>query len=442
MFRECSNLVYLPDTMFSNITALASSETTSMAVMFRGCSKLKKIPTGILNQTKVTSGSELFSGCILLTNSDNHLNSFLLNNFSNNEKLTTLYRLFYGSGITGIPDGSFQNCPALTDISSTFYNCKGISVLPYDMFAGCTAITSAGDIFNGSSITAIPIGLMKDGTTNLCSGNTIFYNCTSMSGAIPEDFLMNVKMQTCYGIFYNCTKLTGTIPSNFLKSSSGLIKNLSVAFQNCVGITGFTNNIWNISDLSSITEFQVCFSGSGIIQIPSIFGALNFTNVVNANNMFGSCKSLVSIPDNFMPNAINVTNIAGMFNNCLSLLSVPVNFMTNSPKIILGNYVFGNCTKMVGTIDTNFLSASVLLNIVETMFYNCLLLNGIATGNIFERLTNGNSTNMKQLFSGCTNYTGVLPALWSLYPSNTNHSSCFGNCINASNYSSVPTGWK
>jgi hypothetical protein len=49
--------------------------------------------------------------------------------------------------------------------------------------------------------------------------------------------------------------------------------------------------------------------------------------------------------------------------------------------------------------------------------------------------------NVQYLFYGCSYITSALPALWTRSPLPTSYTYCFRNCTQASNYSSVPSGW-
>lgn len=52
-----------------------------------------------------------------------------------------------------------------------------------------------------------------------------------------------------------------------------------------------------------------------------------------------------------------------------------------------------------------------------------------------------NLSNVDKMFYGCSGITGPVPELW-LNPQYTNHSETFYGCVNASNYSSIPSSWK
>ena len=53
------------------------------------------------------------------------------------------------------------------------------------------------------------------------------------------------------------------------------------------------------------------------------------------------------------------------------------------------------------------------------------------------------ASNLEGTFYQCTNITGAVPELWNIpeYQS-INHMYCFRGCVNASNYSSIPSDWK
>ena len=48
------------------------------------------------------------------------------------------------------------------------------------------------------------------------------------------------------------------------------------------------------------------------------------------------------------------------------------------------------------------------------------------------------------MFTGCSNVTSAVPTFWIQFPSipSYDYEECFAGCTKASNYASIPAGWK
>lgn len=464
MFSDCSELIYVADSMFSNCNLVGTG--TNIGYMFNKCVKLKKVPVGVCKIAKSVNLAYFLYECSLINNSDGSLDNFLLSNLVDNSYLTTAERMFQNTGLTRVPDGILVNCPKLGPVHSMFLGTKLTSV-PSGMLAGCTALTYLTSMFQDiKTLLALPLNFIPDGTVNACECINVFSGCTDISGTIPSDFMKNVKASNCDYLFNNCTNLTGVIPSNFISASSGIIKEAMAVFYN-TGITGFENNIWNIADFSKVTSFHSIFYASKITELPTCFYLCSFDSLTTIEK-FAQNSSITIIQDNFMTSTPKLTYTGFAFDTCTNLISVGKNFINNAPLLTSTQYCFNGCTNLV-SISTGFISNSPLLDNIQFMFQNDTSLTGVIpvdflnnstklmqfrslffktkiTGiepnNIFTRLTLGASAHFMQIFCGCTYFTGALPELWTLYPSNNDKYQCFNGCVNASNWASVPAIWR
>lgn len=278
--------------------------------------------------------------------------------------------------------------------------------------------------------------------TKLCNCNGLFTNCSSLQ-SIPNDFMRYSKVGNFAHAFNGCSNLVGMIPSNLLLLSSGFITHLYNTFYNCSKITGFENNVWNVTDFSNTLEMQNMFSGSGITNIPLVFcDNSTFTKLTRCESMFSRTK-IVNIPNNFMNNCPLLTRCYDLFGGVTTLTSIPNGLFENCPKITLANAFFTNCSNLTGNIPVSFLRNSVLIT-GSNFIFNNTKVTGIESGNIFERLTSAsNLLDFKLMFFNCTNFTGSLPQFWILYPNvtSTNKQNTFSNCYNSSNWYKVPISW-
>ena len=153
MFRECSNLVTIPELDTSNVITMES--------MFNGCIKLISIPE--LNTSNVINMSNMFYYCQKLTSIPE----------LDTSNVTDMQYMFYRcNNLTSIPLLDTSN---VTDMSSMFRNCPKLNTIP-------------------------PIN-----TSNVTTMYYMFYECTNLV-TIPELDTSNVTdMQY---MFSYCNKLT------------------------------------------------------------------------------------------------------------------------------------------------------------------------------------------------------------------------------------------
>ena len=328
-FYGCKNM--------ASVTLL-ESVTTIGSYAFSGCSSL----TGITIPESVTSiGSSAFSGCSSLTDvsitdmdawcridfGDSYatpmrcaqnirLNGSKIASVTVPEGVTELNYTFDGfkdlirvmlpKSLTGIGEGTFDNCTSLTSVtfagdsqlttigSSAFCNCTslisvtipdGVTSIGNDAFSGCSSLTgitlpeSVTSIGSGafswcSSLTGITL---PEGVTSI--GDEAFYQCSSLTGITIPEGVTSIEDEA----FYQCSSLTGiTIPEGVTSIGND-------AFYRCSSLTGITVP-------ESVTSIgSDAFSGCS--SLPSITVPKSVTSI--GSGAFSYCDALadVSITD-------------------------------------------------------------------------------------------------------------------------------------------------
>ena len=309
-------------------------------------------------------------------------------------------------GVTAIPDGAFDNCPNLCNVTipdsvttigaSAFHGCDsltsmsipdGVTFIGDSAFRGCGRLTN---ITIPDSVTHIGWRVFSD-CSRLTSiavneGNFVYHsdgNClietqskTLIAGCetsvIPADGSVTSIGDSA---FYGCDRLTNiTIPDSV--TSIG-----DEAFYNCDSLTSVTipDSVTSIgdyafSDCDSLSNVTI---GDGIsfINVYVFEGCSSLTSIVIPDSVtsisgwaFRDCDSLtsVTIPD-------SVTSIGdSAFSGCDSLTSIAVNE---------GNFVYhseGNClietkskTLIVGCGTSVIPADGSVTSIGDYAFYNC-----------------------------------------------------------------------
>ena len=146
MFEGCTNLVNL------NLSNFNTTSVTNMNMMFRKCNNLRQLEISGFDTSNVTNMSYMFQNCISLTNLD--------------------FPSFDTSNVINMP-AMFQNCRSLISLDLFNFNTSKVTLMN-SIFFGCTNLKTiyVSDLWNMSNVT---------------NSENMFYNCSSLTGAVPFD---------------------------------------------------------------------------------------------------------------------------------------------------------------------------------------------------------------------------------------------------------------
>ena len=323
---------------------------TNCSQMFKDKSNLTTITFNDgFNASSVTNMSSMFAGCNGLTNLN--LSSF------NTCNVTNMSSMFEGcSGLSSLNISSF-NTSYVTNMSSMFAGCNGLTNLNLSSFNTCN-VTNMSSMFEGCS------GLSS---LNISSFNTSYV--TNMSS-----------------MFEGCSRIGSLNLSSFNTSN---VTNMSRMFKNCFTYHQYHDEGVHIENLdlsnfntSSVTDMSEMFSGCAWILSPDELeigglrsinlSSFNTSNVTNMSGMFKGCYYLSSLNlSNF--NTRNVTDMSYMFYQTSINISqeyvmdgVPhglsnldlSNFNTSSVTNM--SYMFGNCIRISSLNLSQFNMSNVI----------------------------------------------------------------------------------
>ena len=365
----------------------AKARPTSTAFWFYGALKLEEI-TGLeyLNTSEVTDMSSTFLNCKLLINLDvSHFNT---------SKVTNMSRMFSNcSELTSLNVSNF-NTSNVTTMNQMFYNCSGITSLNVSNF-NTSNVTDMIRMFSGCS-----------GLTSLNVSNFNTSNVTSM-----------------YDMFANCSSLPSLNVTNFDTSN---VKSMASMFSDCSGLTSL--NVSNF-DTSNVMYMNSMFSGCSRLTSLNVSN-FDTSNVTSMHHMFSGCSSLTSLNvTNF--DTSNVNHMASMFNNCSGLTSLNVtNFDTG--KVMDMSYMFAGCSGLTSLDLSNFNTSNVTnMCAMFTLCYNLKTLK-------ISSFDTGKVTSMDGMFNSCNELTSLDVSLFNT--SNVTNMTCmFSFCckltsLNLSNF--------
>ena len=331
---------------------------------FRGCSHLTSIPNGLFdNNPAVTDFNSCFRDCSSITSIPAGL-------FDNNPKVGVFGTCFYGcSNITSIPAGLFDNNPEVTVFSACFHGCSNIASIPAGLFANNPKVTDFSSCFHScSNITSIPAGLF-DNNPAVTGFSSCFFGCSKLT-SIPNGLFDNNPAVTDFAsCFYGCSNLT-SIPNGLFDNNPKVTKFAS-CFCSCSNLTSIPDGLFDNNP--DVTSFSCCFWRCSKLQsIPSgLFR--NNSKVTDFHMTFFECN-LSDIPVDIFTNCSAVTDMSGTF-GANPISSVPIGLFSSQTLVTtLGNntntsngiFSASNSNRGVIAIDENLFAN--MLNLTEARF--------------------------------------------------------------------------
>jgi hypothetical protein len=236
-FRNCSNLKYVPEDLFSKC-----NELTDVRHCFSGCASLVSIPPNLFsncpNVSGIVSFYECFSGCASLVSIPSNLFSScdglrgaafgwcfancsslksipadLFSNCPSVSLVETFEYCFSGcSSLVTLPSKLFADCSSVYDFRNCFENCSSLSSVPFDLFSGCMKAMMFTSCFqNCSSLISVPSELFSS-SPEAYHFTCCFSNCTSLTEVPVSIFDNNRKAEYLVQTFYNCKSMKGESP--------------------------------------------------------------------------------------------------------------------------------------------------------------------------------------------------------------------------------------
>ena len=343
-----------------NIENLNTSEVTTMARMFFGCSSLTSIKLSGFNTSNVESTSFMFSGCHELTSLD--ISSFDTSN--------VLYM-----------NSMFNACNQLKTITvGELWTTANVEESGH-MFSNCTSLVGgAGTIYDENHVDQDYAHI--DGL----NGKPGYLTVAPDAYAVLSD---DGKTLTFY-----CDGNKSTYePSNVYDLNEG---------DNLPGWNGITTvetvvfeeSFATVRPVSTRSWFD-CFE-----VLTEIVGMeyLNTSEVTTMEGMFGGCKSITNLDLSHF-NTSKVTNMEAMFNTCHKLKEINLRGFDTS-NVTSMQIMFLGCVALE-TLNLESFNTSSATS-MALMFSGCSMLRTIYVGDGWS-VANANCFGM---FTGCVNLTG------------------------------------
>lgn len=435
MFMSCKSITELP------ILYIQTPGTSACESMFQGCSSLTEIPNGFLHSVIVGGAytangwaASMFKNCTALEDipSDlfdgQNLNSnCFAHMFENCISLETAPNLpIVSSNIGGAYQCMFSGCTALKYIPTLSSTNPGNNYV--GMYSGCTSLRS-------ENVPALPTPI----GTNTASYQEMFKGCTSLTRC-PQCTINGYTW--AHNMFEGCTGITtfedvtfdgdGWYAKEMFKGCTSLrggskVKGKEVTtngmFQNCTALESIEIDL-EYTGSSGIFKGQSMFNGC--TSLVTATGSIKGVYEENAcTSMFQGCISLTTAPTITLSGITKTSVCASMFQGCASLTKVEGTFSISdfSSGSMHFGYMFKDCTLLTEIPTFVITTQEAGYECYCGMFQNCKALTSIPS-ELTSNLTSLKLVdNYRDMFNGCTNLTGKLPA--GLLPAETATSYCY-----------------
>ena len=333
---------------------------------------------------------------------------------------TTTEGWFYHlSELTTIEGLENLNTSAVTDMSTMFSGCSGLTSLNLSNF-NTSAVTNMSEMFYGCS----SLKTIFNTVTWRCEqSQDMFKGCTQLNGAVK----------------YDASKLDVTMANpttGYFTDPNRKLEAYVLQSENQHTLTFYYDNnrklrsgkTWDIDQKSSSSKpaWAGTYSTSNKVVTKVVFDAsfkdfkptttegwfyhlselttieglenLNTSEVTNMSSMFSGCSSLTELNlSNF--NTSKVTSMSSMFSNCSGLTSLNLsNF--NTSAVTNMSSMFSGCSGLTSLNLSNF-NTSKVWN-MDSMFSGCSVLKTILNPNTWR------CEQSQDMFKGCTQLNGAV----------------------------------
>lgn len=232
---------------------------------------------------------------------------------------------------------------------------------------------------------------------------------------------------------------TYTSPGTYTITISGFMPGFSV--NNNASIRTLITELvqWGIVGLRTINFYgcQNLTTIPGSDDLDGVGGYTGLAEVISFNSAFQATR-LSAIPADLFDYSPNATTFSNTFASVLTLTTVPTGLFDNVPAATTFASCFFACSALTSVPSTLFDQNVNVTNFSGT-FRNCRALTNVLQ---FTNNTNALIFNNCYNMSSTTNaLTGTAPELWLRTPTPSG-TDCFNNCINLTNYASIPANFK
>lgn len=451
--------------MTSTPDKIVATGLTSTTQMFYNCTSLTDI------------SADLFTGCPNITTLEQTFRNTAITKIPDGlldplTNLTSVYMMFSGcTNLTYVPENLFKYNTSLNNVNTLFYDCTSLENIP-PLFLENSNTVDIGQLYRNTAITRLSKGMipLKFGTivtpVDYCSKlvdvdenlfedftertfiRFRFYRCTSLK-TIPENLFKDIQLLNLNYMFAGCTSLE-YVPDTIFDNFESL-ESISSCFEECYSLKHIPE-LWKRDSQitgSKTSYAKYCYDADNYESVPTTYGGPTILKYSNMSSFLNNYSSLIK-------------TYSGNFRNCILELTEATSFEGKSFYSVdlrgtFGKIRFTNGNENVKDFTDLFNGCRYLYNISPALFdyfsFDNASLSGLFRNTCSDYVTNfpdkivskienaNNLTSVRECFYNAKGYRGRIPEVWINNP-DVEHTWYAYNCTGASNYSSIPSGWK
>jgi hypothetical protein len=195
----------------------------------------------------------------------------------------------------------------------------------------------------------------------------------------------------------------------------GIVGLRTVNFYGCTNLTAIPGSddldlVGGYTGLGEVVSFASFMRGTRITAIPADIFDYS-PNATTFTDSFSSITTITTVPSGLFDAVTNATTFASCFFACTALTTVPSTLFDTNTLVVNFSSTFRNCRAL-----TNVLQFTNNTNVT-----------------IFNNIYNMSSTTNA--------LTGTAPELWNRTPTPSG-TDAFNNCVNLTNFASIPVNFK
>ena len=413
-------------TTITGLENLNTNEVTTMASMFKGCTKLTSLDLSTFNTAKVTDMSNMFYGCTMLA--DLNLSGWntamvtdMSSMFRSCSNLTTLDLKALNTGNVTSMASMFQsdyrltmvdmyglNTEKVTDMSHLFHGCTNLTTVDVGGI-NTASVTTMANMFNACSQKLKVLDLSSFNTAAVTDMGSMFNSCGNLVAIIAGNGWTVDNVTSSTGMFSGCTKLVGGNGTKYNSSIADKTRARIDAPQQPGYLTGTdsapTPYVVLSSDGKTLTF--LC-DGQRLTHVNSettfFLNSGSYPGWIDINGLQTELDNIETVVFDESFSYARPTTCYYWFYNLKKLTTVTGIENLNTSEVTEMRYMFASCTALTSLDLSSFNTEKVVY--FDNMFYGCTSLTSLNLSG-FTTQSNGSNVTMSCMFWGCTSLTDL-----------------------------------
>ena len=413
-------------TTITGLENLNTNEVTTMASMFKGCTKLTSLDLSTFNTAKVTDMSNMFYGCTMLADLNlSGWNTAMVTDMSsmfrtcsnlttldlkalNTGNVTSMASMFQSDYRLTMVDMYGLNTEKVTDMSHLFHGCTNLTTVDVGGI-NTASVTTMANMFNACSQKLKVLDLSSFNTAAVTDMGSMFNSCGNLVAIIAGNGWTVDNVTSSTGMFSGCTKLVGGNGTKYSSSIADKTRARIDAPQQPGYLTGAdsapTPYVVLSSDGKTLTF--LC-DGQRLTHVNSettfFLNSGSYPGWIDINGLQTELDNIETVVFDASFSYARPTTCYYWFYNLKKLETITGIENLNTSEVTEMRYMFASCTALTSLDLSSFNTEKVVY--FDNMFYGCTSLTSLNLSG-FTTQSNGSNVTMSCMFWGCTSLTDL-----------------------------------